>query len=189
MDTDTVLYMFVAAAITGLIGIQIARAKGREGLEGFLWGFFLSVIGWFVVLLLPEVKPTPARRASKADARILALGNPTTKVPPKMSVDGQVLRKCPFCAEMILAEAVICRFCQRDVTPPLAVQKPNPQPQIVIEDNPVEYFAHPEGTIYHSKGCVRFPAKAVRYCSLAELPKGLQPCVYCALPTANPPTS
>ncbi len=26
-------------------------------------------------------------------------------------------RACPYCAEMILAKARICRFCQRDVTP------------------------------------------------------------------------
>jgi len=36
--------------------------------------------------------------------------------------DGRLRRKCPHCAEMILAEARICRFCGRDVRPILEPQ-------------------------------------------------------------------
>jgi hypothetical protein len=38
------------------------------------------------------------------------------------STDGRLRRKCPFCAEMILAEARLCRFCGRDVRPILEPQ-------------------------------------------------------------------
>jgi uncharacterized membrane protein YeaQ/YmgE (transglycosylase-associated protein family) len=111
--------VLIAGVITGLIGLWIAKEKGRNGGEGFLLGFLLSVIGLIVEGLLPEIaKLNPVRYISKADSRILALGNPEpTNEPPALSADGRPLRKCPFCAEMILAEAIICRYCQRDIPP------------------------------------------------------------------------
>ena len=30
-------------------------------------------------------------------------------------------RKCPFCAEVVKAEAMVCRYCQRDLPPPVEV--------------------------------------------------------------------
>lgn len=37
---------------------------------------------------------------------------------PKKQPTASNLRKCPFCAEEIKREAVICRFCQKEVPPP-----------------------------------------------------------------------
>jgi len=49
---------FIAGFITGLIGIYITKKKGRSPLEGFLFGFFLSILGLIIVLLLPNKNNT-----------------------------------------------------------------------------------------------------------------------------------
>lgn len=40
--------------------------------------------------------------------------------------DEDFSRKCPFCAEMIKKEAIVCRFCNRDVEP-IEMEKPSEQ--------------------------------------------------------------
>jgi CDP-diglyceride synthetase len=43
----------IFTTIMGFIGIYIAEEKGRSSSEGFLFGFFFSVIGLIIVAVLP----------------------------------------------------------------------------------------------------------------------------------------
>lgn len=77
-------------AIFGGIGALIAAQKQRSRAEGMILGSVLAIVGWIIIALLP----TGTQQVAEA---------------------GQ--RKCPFCAEFIRAEAIVCRHCGRDIAP------------------------------------------------------------------------
>lgn len=76
---------------------KVASDRGRS-FAGFFWlSFLLSfLIGLLVALLSPPITASPVEY-----------------------VDKRMLVKCPKCAEPILAEASVCKHCQRDVEPQL----------------------------------------------------------------------
>jgi hypothetical protein len=92
--------LLFAGFVCGCIGAVLGDKKNR-GMAGFWLGFLLGPIGVLVLVLLP------------AEAA-------TTTIKPGLrpiTTSARHERKCPFCAETILSEAVICRFCQRDLPP------------------------------------------------------------------------
>ena len=98
--------VIILGIVTGIIGEWIAKKKGRRRREGFWLGFLLSFIGLIIECVLPKFsQPGPVPRLSGIDGRVFdaSVG------------DGRPRIKCAFCAEMILAEAKVCRYCQRDV--------------------------------------------------------------------------
>lgn len=80
--------------IFSILAGVIADNKGRSGV-GF---FFLSL------LLSPIVGLIWALACQK-----------NTEVLEKKDIQSGSMRKCPFCAEMVKAEAKICRYCQREL--------------------------------------------------------------------------
>lgn len=80
--------------LAGVVAI-IADSKGRTVWKWFVYGFFL----WPIALV--HVIVSPANRANVEAA----------------AVERGDLRKCPFCAEIVKVEALVCRFCQRELPP------------------------------------------------------------------------
>ena len=79
--------------LAGLVGV-VASNKGHSGV---LYGIFALVaspiLGILVVLCL----------------------KPNVKAVEMAKIEGGENKKCPFCAEIIKAEATVCRYCGRDM--------------------------------------------------------------------------
>lgn len=90
-------------AVGGGIGYLIGRGKGRGGL-GLILGAFLGCIGWIIVACIGPAHSGMVRR------RTLPPRRPMRPMPGAPDAGGKVA--CPYCAEMIMPGARICRFCQ-----------------------------------------------------------------------------
>ena len=77
----------------GILAAVIASNKGRSG---FAWFFIGLITGIFGLILALVIKEDPDEMQKKA---IASGGN----------------KKCPYCAEIVKSEAIVCKHCGRDL--------------------------------------------------------------------------
>ena len=84
--------ILLLAAILGFIPAVIAKNKGRSFLTWYIYGTLLFIIAIIHALVIEE---------------------------KETAVNARLIKRCPFCSEVIKKQALICRFCGKEVSFPL----------------------------------------------------------------------
>lgn len=106
------LFFWIVFAI--IVGVA-ANTRGRDGVGWFVLAVLISpLLAGLLLLALPLhfASGTIHVRSRGEDATSLAVA----------PIPQALVKKCPYCAQMIPLEALVCHLCRRDVDTPESVK-------------------------------------------------------------------
>ncbi|GEM_PF-2168068 len=110
-----ILWIILWAIICGGIGGTIGSSKGRA-FAGFFWGALLGPIGWLLIAVGPNmIFKCKQCGIEVAEGREMCRQCAIKSIEIKKAESQE--RKCPFCAEIIKKDAIICKHCKSSVEP------------------------------------------------------------------------